>query len=503
MPTGPAPGLRPDRPTTGRGWLPVPLPDPTATVDDLLSGVGNGLPFRSGVRQPAHPGQPRPSSPPSACSWASGRSATSCRWTCATRPTRSPPTSRTRPACSRATTSATWARRSAASASVDLAEGQVEVTLAIDDGREIPEGSSFAVRRKSAVGEPYVDIIPPEGASTDGPVMDRATTSRSSARLTPLSYSELFAALNDLVRHGPRGRPGHPAATSWRSALDGRAGSLRADDHRQRRRPRHLRRERRPPRELHRQPLPPGPGLRRAPRPPSARRWPTPSRSPGRLADARADLDRVLTDGNSLATRTADLLDEVRGRPELHDRRAVVARRRPGPRRGAGRPRADLAGVRDRRAVRGVPGRRRAREDDGPYIRAIPPLNVGGTDPCPGLPRAPRPARGPRPCPAAPRCTTWQPPAGPTTAGPGGCRSADGGPAPPGTLAPTRELAGRSGLVRTSEVGDGGFNPLLDRAGPPGRCPGRRPPALALAPAAVTSVSRSGQVHGREVGRLT
>ena len=52
--------------------------------------------------------------------------------------------------------------------SVDLEEGHVSVRLAIDADRRIPEGSEFAVRRKSAVGEPYVDIIPPDSPSQIG-----------------------------------------------------------------------------------------------------------------------------------------------------------------------------------------------------------------------------------------------------------------------------------------------------------------------------------------------
>ena len=44
---------------------------------------------------------------------------------------------------------------------VDLAEGHVRVAIDVDRGVEIPEGVSAAVRRKSAVGEPYVALDPP------------------------------------------------------------------------------------------------------------------------------------------------------------------------------------------------------------------------------------------------------------------------------------------------------------------------------------------------------
>ena len=261
---------------------------------------------------------------------------------------------------------------------VDLADGRVEVTMAIDAGRRIPEGSSMAVRRKSAVGEPYVDVIPPDGATTEDPAMAAGDHVPIERTVTPLSYSELFSALDDLVSTVPE----DDLATlldQMARGLDGRSGSLRdlitgSDDaldtfaanaellesstaslsrlarvfaeHRT-----SLRR-----------------GLENT------------EAVTGTLAGARADLERVLDDGSSLATRTADLLDESGG-----DLSCTL-----------GGLSATAAGL-DRAEVRAALGDLLASapaaaevfrdvvawEDDGPYIRAIPPLNLGSGDPVP------------------------------------------------------------------------------------------------------------------------
>jgi phospholipid/cholesterol/gamma-HCH transport system substrate-binding protein len=50
--------------------------------------------------------------------------------------------------------------------SVSLQPGHVEVTLRIDRGVELPADVTAAVRRKSAVGEPYVDLAPAASSSS-------------------------------------------------------------------------------------------------------------------------------------------------------------------------------------------------------------------------------------------------------------------------------------------------------------------------------------------------
>ncbi len=90
---------------------------------------------------------------------------------------------------------------------VELAGDKVVVTLKLLRGTEVPKASAAAVRRQSAVGEPYVDIIPPkadgdtpegEAQTRDGGLLaegDRIALARTS---TPLAYSELFEALDDV-----------------------------------------------------------------------------------------------------------------------------------------------------------------------------------------------------------------------------------------------------------------------------------------------------------------
>ena len=337
--------------------------------------------------------------------------------------------------------------------SVHLGEGLVEVTLAIDDGHEIPEGSSFAVRRKSAVGEPYVDIIPPEGATTDGPVMEPGDHVPLERTITPLSYSELFAALNDLVASVPE----DDLATlldEMAVALDGRAGSLRqmitsgadaldtfaenAD-------------------LLERSTA----SLSRLARVFAEHRaafsesLANTEAVTGSLAAARADLDRVLTDGSSLATRTADLMagsgDDLSC--TIGGLSSVAA----------GLDRADvLAALADlletapaaAEVFRDVVGQ----EADGPYIRGTPPLNVGGMEPVPLYPE-PRHLPDVQAVPGCDALPTVEPPGGATTAGPGGTGAADGGPSPAVDPGGDRELAADP-ASSDQDVDDGAFNPL-------------------------------------------
>ena len=342
---------------------------------------------------------------------------------------------------------------------IDLAEGHVEVTLGIDEGREIPEGSSFAVRRKSAVGEPYVDVIPPEGAETDGPVMQEGDHVPVERTITPLSYSELFAALNDLVASVPE----DDLATlmdEMATALDGRVGSLRAmitsgDD-----------------------------ALDTFAENADLLESSTASLSrlarvfadhadamsrgldntevvTGTLAAARADIERVMTDGNSLATRTADLLDRsgsdlscaIGGLSALAgglDDAEVLAAL------------ADMLGTgADARAVfQDIV----AWEDDGPYIRAIPPMNVGGSGEDVPVFDEPRPLPDVAAVPACEAVGNGDAPGGAEVAGPGGSGEIDGRPSPADDPGPNDEVAAEQ-ASSDQDTGGSGFNPLWIVAG--------------------------------------
>jgi phospholipid/cholesterol/gamma-HCH transport system substrate-binding protein len=83
----------------------------------------------------------------------------------------------------------------------EAAGGCVEVELKIDRGAEIPANVTAAVSRKSAVGEPYVDLTVPEDEATSTAILEPGALLKDGT--VPLAYSDLFEALNDLVQAIP------------------------------------------------------------------------------------------------------------------------------------------------------------------------------------------------------------------------------------------------------------------------------------------------------------
>lgn len=84
---------------------------------------------------------------------------------------------------------------------VALEGGAVQVDLDIDRGQQIPEGVTANVRRKSAVGEPYVSLEMPADYAGGGPYVDPAGSYHIPIERTsvPLSYAALFDSLDDLL----------------------------------------------------------------------------------------------------------------------------------------------------------------------------------------------------------------------------------------------------------------------------------------------------------------
>lgn len=310
---------------------------------------------------------------------------------------------------------------------VELDGDGVSVVLAIDHGRHIPEGASLAVRRKSAIGEPYVDVVPPEGASTDGPYLAAGAHIPRERTSTPLEYAELFDALDDLVSAVPR----DDLATLLHElalGLDGRSQDLRRlisgssdavdtfAEHSEL-----IEAFTRDMADLvgtmadHRQAL--GQGLENA------------ADVTGALAEANADLQRVLVQGDRISNRVADLLaasePEVAcvlgdlgeltirlDRPDLYA--AIESLLATAPAAAQVFTSTDQGGV-------------ISWEDDGPYVRAIPPLNVGGNDPVPvyDRPRVLPPVPDVAACPD--RSSTAAPDGSPTAASTGAGGSPTGG----------------------------------------------------------------------------
>lgn len=84
--------------------------------------------------------------------------------------------------------------------SVSLVPGTSEVRLAIDGDADLPAELTAAARRRSAIGEPYVDLSPLPGAAVeDGPRLadgDRIPAERTTS---PIEYGELFRSLDVLI----------------------------------------------------------------------------------------------------------------------------------------------------------------------------------------------------------------------------------------------------------------------------------------------------------------
>jgi phospholipid/cholesterol/gamma-HCH transport system substrate-binding protein len=111
-------------------------------------------------------------------------------------------------------------------ASVHRIPGGVTVSMKIDHGKHIPDGSIASLFRKSALGEQYVEFTPPIGYQSGGPYY-RAGAHLPIARTTvPLEFSELLRSLGRLVAAIPPDAAGtvvHELAVG----VAGRADALR------------------------------------------------------------------------------------------------------------------------------------------------------------------------------------------------------------------------------------------------------------------------------------
>lgn len=83
--------------------------------------------------------------------------------------------------------------------SVALRPGRVLVRFDIDRGVAIPQGVSAAVARKSAIGEPAVELTPPPGQGGAARLRPGAVIPLSRTSVPP-EYGNLFGAINRAVR---------------------------------------------------------------------------------------------------------------------------------------------------------------------------------------------------------------------------------------------------------------------------------------------------------------
>ncbi|WP_026416015.1 MlaD family protein [Actinomadura oligospora] len=108
---------------------------------------------------------------------------------------------------------------------VRLAKDRVVVRLGIDRGVKIPQGATAAAARKSAVGEPVVELTPAPGMG-HAPPMRPGTVIPKEKTTVPPKYSDLFAAvLQTLKSIKPEDAKiiTHELAAGW----SGRQDSLR------------------------------------------------------------------------------------------------------------------------------------------------------------------------------------------------------------------------------------------------------------------------------------
>lgn len=103
----------------------------------------------------------------------------------------------------------------------------VRIAMKIDRGKDIPAGSIARIFRKSAIGEPYIDFVPPD--SYDGGSTERIEPGENvpmERTTVPLEFSELLRSASALISSiDPEAAGGlvHELAL----ALDGRSGDLR------------------------------------------------------------------------------------------------------------------------------------------------------------------------------------------------------------------------------------------------------------------------------------
>lgn len=85
---------------------------------------------------------------------------------------------------------------------VSLTDDGADVRLAVDSDRRLPAGATASIRRRSAVGEPYVSLDAPEGWEPGDEMVaadDEAVVIPASRTSTGVAYGSLFDAAEELL----------------------------------------------------------------------------------------------------------------------------------------------------------------------------------------------------------------------------------------------------------------------------------------------------------------
>lgn len=111
--------------------------------------------------------------------------------------------------------------------SATLRDGYSEIVLRIDKGEGLPEAVDALARRKSAIGEPFVDLAPTPGTDpTSGPRLDDGDRIPLARTSSPISYGELFKSVDALLAVIDPDQVG-TVVSELAAALDGRGDDLR------------------------------------------------------------------------------------------------------------------------------------------------------------------------------------------------------------------------------------------------------------------------------------
>jgi phospholipid/cholesterol/gamma-HCH transport system substrate-binding protein len=107
---------------------------------------------------------------------------------------------------------------------VERRDDSVRITMKIDKGKDIPEGTIARIFRKSAIGEPYIDFQPTEDYEEDAHLEAGANVPISRTTV-PLEFSDLLRSASNLISSIDEQEAGslvHELAL----ALDGRGDEL-------------------------------------------------------------------------------------------------------------------------------------------------------------------------------------------------------------------------------------------------------------------------------------
>jgi phospholipid/cholesterol/gamma-HCH transport system substrate-binding protein len=110
--------------------------------------------------------------------------------------------------------------------SVTLGPGMAVVKLQIQHGEKLPVGLTAQASRQSPVGEPYVALNPPSGYTGGGPYVRSGYLIPVKSTTVPLSYEDVFRALDRLVGAVPAGAA-YTLVHELALGLAGRADALR------------------------------------------------------------------------------------------------------------------------------------------------------------------------------------------------------------------------------------------------------------------------------------